>query len=630
MLKGDLFRMSRRRTTHAVRLAFVAMLLVATALAWPWEGLRTSPDAGRHLMFAFVLCELAAAGLFIPAFVAPAIAGEREQGTLDVLAGCPQSDADLVFGRGLSHAVWALSLLFCGAPFAVGAMIVGGAPLQYAAIAMAHTVLLGTFSIAVALLASLTTATASQATSAAYSGVLGTIGGGAVLTYAGLGLATGDMADGWLPGCFVLGCAAAALGGFARLRAAGAVGAVLLLLSGFIGYFVVRSGYHGHRISPLVIDRTLAILCPSGSSIADLFGKPLDPLSRGLTWGSQLVLTALVILAIARRLKKRGLELRVEGTESSPERRPVASRTPAPPVPPAAPTNVHFFDAAASPSSLLHGAMPPPRPVAPPPALPRETADPPPASARRSAIPVWNNPVLWKDIRILKNPVSGCMIGMGIAVCGLLTIPMLMGLSSDRASGESAMTLVADLLFLGLVIAPTCGSVLSKERATGNLAILAATGFPVRSVVAGKLAAVAWHLRAPLVLTLVRVAIVTIRLPREGLSAALILMSSLTCLACVCGAAASLVRNSKAAVICAFVAGIALWGGPPLLEAFGVVEDVPGWLTPWGMLWQSLATGFFRFDQFDPPLLRWLVMQLVIAAGAFAIATSLVSRSARE
>ena len=32
MLKGDLFRMSRRRTTHAVRLAFVAMLLVATAL----------------------------------------------------------------------------------------------------------------------------------------------------------------------------------------------------------------------------------------------------------------------------------------------------------------------------------------------------------------------------------------------------------------------------------------------------------------------------------------------------------------------------------------------------------------------------------------------------------------------
>ncbi len=630
MLRGDLFRLSRRRTTHVIRFAFVGLMLAATALAWPWDGLRLSPDAGSHMMTAFVVCELVAAGLFIPAFVAPAIAGEREQGTLDILAGCPQSDLDLVLGRGLSLGLSALLLLMAGAPFAVGAMIVGGAPVKLAAIALAHAVLMGAFSVAVALLASLTSATANQATSAAFSGVLGTMGAGAVLTYVGLGFAAGNFAGGWLPGSFLLGVVACGIGYFARLRAAGAVGAVLLGLAGLIGYTMVELGFRGRGPSPLTVDRTLAVLCPWGSSLSDLVGQPLDHTSRFMAWGSQLVLTSIVLLAIALRLKKRGLELRVEGSDPAPEKVTAPRAVPVVVRPRPAPSNVHFFDSTASPSSLLHGDLPPPRPVAPPIALPRKDEGSEARPKRRSAVPVWDNPVLWKDIKVLKNPVSGCMIGMGVAACALMTLPVLLGVFSERRSRETGLTLLLDLLFLALVVAPTCGSVLAKERTTGNLAILAATGYPLHQVVAGKLAAVVWHLRAPLVLTLLRIGLVSIHFPKAGIFAAAIFTTSLVSLACVSAAAAAIVPNAKAAVVAAFMAGIALWGGPPMLELFGLVDDVPTWLTPWGMLWETQATGFFRSGRADPPLVPWLAFHGLLAATSFAVATVFVGRSSRE
>lgn len=630
MLRGDLFRMARRRTTHVVRFAFVAVLLAATALAWPWDGLRLSPDAGSHMMAAFVVCELLAAGLFIPAFVAPAIAGEREQGTLDILAGCPQTDLDLVLGRGLSLGTAALLLLMAGAPFAVGAMIVGGAPVKLAAIALTHAVLMGTFSIAVALLASLTSATANQATSAAYSGVLGTMGAGAVLTYVGLGFTTGNFAGGWLPGTFLLGVVACGIGYFARLRAAGAVGAVLLGLAGLIGYAVVESGFRGRGPSPLTIDRTLAVLCPWGSSLSDMVGQPLDHTSRFMAWGSQIILTTVIVLVIAGRLRKSGLELRVEGSDPAPVKVAAPRAVPVVARPRPVQTQVHFFDSAASPSSLLHGDMPPPRPVAPRPALPRSAESADGGRKRRSAVPVWDNPVLWKDIKILKNPVSGCMIGMGVAACGLLTIPVLAGGPSGSRGSLAALTLIIDLLFLALVLAPTCGSVLAKERTTGNLAILAATGYPVQNVVAGKLAAVAWHLRAPLVLTLLRVGLVSIQVPQVGLAAGLIIATSLVSLACVSVAAAAIVPNAKASVVAAFMAGVTLWGGPAILEAFGFVRDVPNWLTPWGMLWETLSPEFLRHAEKGPPFAPWLMFQGLLAVASFLVATAFVGRSSRE
>ncbi len=637
MLREDLFRMARGWRTHGVRFAFVGVLLFITALVFPWEGLRLSPTAGRSMMLAFVWLELIAAAIFIPAFVAPAIAGEREKGTLDLLTACPQSDSDLVFGRGMSHAAWGLSLLLAGAPFAVGAMVIGGAPLKLAAMAMAHAALMGTFSVTVALASSVTGRTAVEATTTAFTWLISITGLGAVVSYVALSLWSSWENQEWMLGFFFVGALAALLGVMVRVRVAGAVGAVLLGLSGLIGWIQVSFRMGGSPVSSPIVDRFLAVLCPWGASVSDLaFENPLDPIARHLAWGSHFVFCVVALFVLRRIVLKRGLEI-------LPEDRPAPSRplnlsavrAPAPrsAPPPPAPSKVHFFDAGViSPSDALHGPRPKYLRAA---AKPQAGADSEQAHWKRrksasSALPVWDNPVLWKDVRIAKNPVSGCLIGIVVSICGLLTIPMLLVLFEGNRSRGVHQTLVIDLAFLGLVVAPMCASVFSKERDSGNLAILLSCGYPARSVVLGKFLAVLWHLRAPVVLTLLRIGLCVLGSPKDGLSALAIFATSIAALAFVSVAVASFIPNPRAAVAGSFVAGIALWAGPFFLELLDKAQTDRSWLSPVGMLFITLE-GHRPWSRPEMPgLPLWLMCQVTIAAAAFVIASLSVEQVSRS
>ncbi|KAF0246012.1 MAG: hypothetical protein FD180_1076 [Planctomycetota bacterium] len=647
MLRGDLFRMSRGRRAHGVRIGFVGLLVVFTAFAWPWDGLQVSTKAGRAMMLAFVWCELIAAAIFIPAFVAPAIAGEREKGTLDILSACPQSDTDLVFGRGMSHAVWALSLLFAGAPFAVGAMVVGGAPLKLGAMAVAHAVLMGAYSVTVSLAASVSSRTVVEASSAAFMWLIGTTGVGAVVTFVSLSLLySGTRDQSWMVGFFFVGALATLFGIFARIRVAGSVGAVLLGLAGLTGWFQVSSGFGGSAVPTPIVDRTMAILCPWGASLSDLaFEHPLSTGTRFVAWGSHLVFCAFALYVLRRLVRKNGFELGPEGRAaeapvSRPPARPALSeskglpaRLPAPRPAPAV-SNVRFFDSGVtSPDAALHGP-PPPRtwtPMVPMAAIANDDAVL--RKYRRkaaSALPVWDNPVLWKDVKILKNPVSGCLIGIGVAICGLLTLPTIMEIFEGRLDRGFHISLVFDLAFLGLIVAPTCASVMSKERESGNLAILLSCGYPASSIIVGKILSVAWHLRAPLVLVLLRIGLCVLFRPKEGFLAFAIIAISLATLACVSVAVSSLIADSRAAVAVTFITGLVLWAGPFFLSLLDDAGWHLTWVSPVGMLFMSMRESSYWIDSTTPAAPLWLIGESIVAVVAFAVAITGVERESRS
>ena len=639
MLRGDLFRMSRGRRAHIVRIGFVGLLVLFTAFAWPWDGLQVSTKAGRAMMLAFVWCELIAAAIFIPAFVAPAIAGEREKGTLDILSACPQSDTDLVIGRGMSHAVWALSLLFAGAPFAVGAMVVGGAPLKLGAMAVAHAVLMGAYSVTVSLAASVSSRTVVEASSAAFMWLIGTTGVGAVVTYVSLSLLySGTRDQSWMVGFFFVGAMATLFGIFARIRVAGSIGAVLLGLAGLTGWFQVSSGFGGSAVPTPVVDRTLAVLCPWGASLSDLaFEHPLSTGTRFIAWGSHLIFCAASLYVLRRLVLKNGFELGPEGRAASapyfcPPARPPA-RPPAPRPAPAV-SKVRFFDSGVtSPDAALHGP-PPPRTWAPMVPIAAIADDDSVLRKYRkkaaSALPVWDNPVLWKDVKILKNPVSGCLIGLGVAICGLLTLPTIMEIFEGRLDPRFHISLVFDLAFLGLIVAPTCASVMSKERESGNLAILLSCGYPASSIIVGKILSVAWHLRAPLVLLLLRIGLCVLFRPKEGFLAFAIIAISLATLACVSVAVSSLIADTRAAVAVTFITGLVLWAGPFFLSLLDNSRWHLTWASPVGMLFLSMKESSYWTDTTTPATPLWLMGESIIAVVAFAVALAGVERESRS
>jgi hypothetical protein len=172
-------------------------------------------------------------------------------------------------------------------------------------------------------------------------------------------------------------------------------------------------------------------------------------------------------------------------------------------------------------------------------------------------------------------------------------------------------------------------TVVTKERESGNLAVLAATGFPARSVLAGKLVATAWHLRALLAVTLLRMLILGAVSPVRCLGTLLLFAVSLTALACVAQAAAAVVPFPKAGVAAGFIAAAALWAGPSLLEAFGLVPELPRDLPPWGMLMAMVdpdrAYMGWSLDHF----FIYILTHSLIATCAFATGALTLERRSR-
>ncbi|MCC6740574.1 MAG: hypothetical protein IT452_16135 [Planctomycetia bacterium] len=628
ILRGDLARLSKRGRTWAARFAFVGVFFVASSFEGPWAGDRVDPETGARMMAVFLWCELFGAAVLAPAFMARAIASEREGGTLDLLAACPHSNADLVFGRGASHAVWAMALLLSGTPFAVAATTVGGVPVVRAVTASVHIGLLAVFTMAVALRVSLHAPTASRAVSDAFLWILSVAGMGFSTAWVSLGiLAHRDRSLVYLVAFYGVGVVLAGVALRAGSRVIGAIGAFLIGIAGLMGYAVANIRFwSGSTAHPVAMDRVVAFLCPTAVSFTDLFDRPLDGTTRAIGWCSQALYAAVFLALIARSLRRNGLEL--PAAPAPPPAGPplnVAPRPapPRPPSPPASPSRVHILESAPSPSSLLHGDLPP-RPVPPPP-----PASPAVAAPRRSrSLPVWNNPILWMDVRIARNPVSGCFIGLAVALFGLLTLLTLMASSSLFRSREAHLPLVVDLAALAMILAPATATAVSRERTSGNLPILAATGFPVSSILAGKILATAWHLRALLALTFLRILLLAIDSVQASFAVLALFAVALGSLACISTAAATIVPGARAGAAAAFAAGFALWATAPLLMAFDVLPSAPVWSSPITLVVAVIEkTGGTRPGV--PTLLPWLLVHFLAGTVAFIAAAASFQRSAR-
>lgn len=628
MLRGDLARMSRRGQTWAARFAFVGVFVAASAFAGPWAGARVDPETGERMMAVFLWCELLGAAVLAPAFMARAIASEREGGTLDLLAACPHSNADLVFGRGASHALWALGLLLAGAPFAVAATAVGGVPPARAATAVVHIGLLGLFTMSAALRASLLAPTASRAVSDAFLWILSVVGMGFSTAWVGLGfLARWDVPQVWMAAFYGVGLVLAVPALRLGNRTIGAIAAFLIGIAGLTGYALANySHLTGSVTHPVAIQRVVALLCPTASSWTELFDKPLDGMTRMIGWGSQALHAAVFLALIARSLRRHGLEL--PPVPAPPPAGPPLNVAPRPPVPPPAPpappaSRVHILESAPSPSTLLHGGLPP-RPAPPPPAAPVA-----PARRRSRTLPVWNNPVLWMDVRIARNPVSGCFIGLAIAMFGLLTLVTLMASGSGAIARAAHTPLVVDLAALGMLVAPATASAVSRERASGNLPIIAATGYPVGAILAGKILATAWHLRALLALTLLRILLLALENLQAGLGLLALFAVALASIACISTATATLVPGARAGAAVAFAAVFVLWAGVPLLDAFDIVHRPPSWSSPFTLAFDVIKNAGRPNGPGVPTLVPWLVVSALAGAVAFLAGAAAFQRSAR-
>lgn len=631
MLRGDLARLSRRGRTWGARFAFVGVFFVASAFSGPWAGNRVDPETGERMMGVFLWCELLGAAVLAPAFVARAIASEREGGTLDLLAACPHSNADLVFGRGASHALWAMALLLAGAPFAVAATAVGGVPASRAVTSVVHIGLLGAFTMAASLRASLQAPTASRAVSDAFLWIIAVVGMGFSTAYVGLGcLARWDVPQVWMSGFYGVGVVLAGLALRTRNRTIGAIGAFLIGIAGLTGYSLARYAHLvGATAHPVTMDRVVALLCPTASSWTDLFDRPLDGWTRALGWSSQALYAAVFLALISRSLRRNGLELPAEpapvpaGPPLNVAPRPPVPPPGRPPVPPSA-ARVHILDSAPSPSTLLHGDLPP-RPVPQPP--PR-AATAGLTAARTRALPVWENPVLWMDVRIARNPVSGCFIGLAVALFGLLTLMTLMASGNHYLRRAAHLPLVVDLAALAMLVAPATAAAVSRERTSGNLPILAATGYPVSSILAGKILATAWHLRALLALTLVRILLLIFESVQAGLAVLALFAVALGSLACISTAAATIVPGARGGAAAAFAAGALMFATTPLLDAFDLVRRPPEWSSPL-TLTVAVIEDLGGTRPGVPAFLPCILVYLLAGTVAFLAASSSFQRSAR-
>ncbi|MCE9583856.1 MAG: ABC transporter permease [Planctomycetes bacterium] len=642
MLRGDLFRLACGRRLHTFRFLFAGVLCVFVAITWPVGAHADMQKAGQSMLAAFVWCEFFAAGVLIPIFVAPAIAGERERGTLELLVACPQTEVDLVVGRSLSHVAFGTSLLLAGAPFAVAAVLIGGAPVSRAAAACVHALLTGGFATLVAMLASVTAKDRLAATTAALTGQIATVAGGALLGTVALAFASGSSEGLVVLGvCFVPGVVLTWLGATRSARAVQAVGVLLLIVS-----WIIASGltmFAGRGSSFLSPDYVFAITCPWAKYAEDVASaRPIAPHLRLVAWSSHAVLSLLVILRLAF-VSRSGRLLATPAEDSVAARprpsAPIPARPLAIPRRPLPPRRV-FEDAGPTAGEALSGAMPGiplaimPR-SAPPAKRPElvDTAATPADWARRRtwrrALPVRGNPVFWKETAIPKNPVSGCSLAFLIGIVGISTV---FSVSWDSRGPDvwngSHGGVTIDLFLAGLFIVPLISSIFAPERTDGTFPLLLATGYEPRHILLGKVAAVGWHLRAFLVLIAIHLALMTLDTRVRGMLATLVFMSSLASVTAVAAACASATRDSRAALVLAFVCATAVWIGPTLASIVWPFR----WLetfNPFAIILEVLSDHSVRSQDAARNAVAWCVLQGLLITLAFLFATPALERRMR-
>ena len=137
VFRAELLRVARRRRTYTARAAFGLMLLmilwwayvdIANRLVADGETLSVGQMArfGERIFEVFVVAQLAAVLLVVPATVAGVIADEKQRKTLHYLMATPLSGAEILVDKLLSRLVGLTMLVLVGAPLMFGLTLLGG------------------------------------------------------------------------------------------------------------------------------------------------------------------------------------------------------------------------------------------------------------------------------------------------------------------------------------------------------------------------------------------------------------------------------------------------------------------------------------------------------------------------
>jgi ABC-type transport system involved in multi-copper enzyme maturation permease subunit len=127
LVKKELVGLLRTKRAFWFLIAAVAVSILLPLVAWPSSA---SGVTESQLVVAaagtFLLTQLTAALVIVPAFAAGAISGERERGTYEVLLATPLSPASIVLSKALAAAGYVVMLLAASAPGIILIHLLGG------------------------------------------------------------------------------------------------------------------------------------------------------------------------------------------------------------------------------------------------------------------------------------------------------------------------------------------------------------------------------------------------------------------------------------------------------------------------------------------------------------------------
>ncbi|MCE9583855.1 MAG: ABC transporter permease, partial [Planctomycetes bacterium] len=263
LFAGEIIHLSRTPRTWAIRTGLAVFLAAAAAMAWPWSGSALKMHVAGTAMFqVFFWTEFVAGLLLVPAMVAPSIAWERENGTLDLLSVAPVTDLEIVSGKLFANGALVAATLGAGLPFGVAALMLGGATPEMLLATTVGLVLHGIFAASISILMSASSDRAGVAT--------------------GLAIVT----------LVVFGVISLTLGGVGSKIAEGLL----------VGRHAGTAGSFREGIPPVVF----SVLCPWSATVHDAVGGGVS----GASWLERCVAWAIHLLESGGALALAGIVLR--------------------------------------------------------------------------------------------------------------------------------------------------------------------------------------------------------------------------------------------------------------------------------------------------------------------------------
>lgn len=128
VIERELRATARQPFTYHVRLVAV-LSLVAVLVYFAWQA-DIGPDSGGELFAALHLTLFVAIWVLVPLLTADCISRERREGTLPLLFLTPLKARDLVWAKGVAHALRALTLWAAAVPVLAICLVAGGVSWQ--------------------------------------------------------------------------------------------------------------------------------------------------------------------------------------------------------------------------------------------------------------------------------------------------------------------------------------------------------------------------------------------------------------------------------------------------------------------------------------------------------------------